>query len=223
MMEDWPAMKKWNFDFFRQNFSDREVEVQFGRDSDANYELNKDAHKRMMKFGEYVDLVEKSGRTNDFYMTAYNESHNTKILAELWDDIVQIPEYLATRSNNKGYLWFGPQGTITPFHHDLTNNFMAQIMGRKRLRLIPACEIMNVYNDKHCFTPVDARNIDLQRFPNMSNAQVLECVLAPGELLFLPVGCWHFVEGLDISMTITFTNFKWDNDFFIDYPEARDF
>lgn len=223
MMEDWPAMKKWNFDFFRQHFSDREVEVQFGRESNANYELNKDAHKRRMKFGEYVDLVEKTSRSNDFYMTAYNDSHNSRVLSGLWDDIVQIPEYLESRPDNRGFMWFGPAGTLTPFHHDLTNNFMAQIMGRKRLRLIPACEIANVYNHQHCFTAVDARNVDLQRFPNMARAQILDCVLAPGEVLFLPVGCWHFVEGLDTSITITFTNFKWDNDFFTEYPEIRDF
>lgn len=223
MMEDWPARTKWNFDFFRQTLGDREVEVQFGREKNANYELDKDAHKRIMKFGEYVDLVEKAGRTNDFYMTAYNESRNTKALKELWNDIVQIPEYLVTRPDNGGYLWFGPAGTLTPFHHDLTNNFMAQIMGRKRLRLIPPCEIANVYNDRHCFTQVDARNVDLQRFPAMANAQILDCMLEPGELLFLPVGCWHFVEGLDVSMTITFTNFKWDNDFLAAYPQSHDF
>jgi hypothetical protein len=48
-------------------------------------------------------------------------------------------------------------------------------------------------------------------------------MLEPGELLFLPVGCWHFVEGLDVSITITFTNFKWDNDFLAAYPQHHDF
>ena len=43
--------------------------------------------------------------------------------------------------------------------------------------------------------------------------QILECVLNPGEILFLPVGCLHFVEGLDVSVTVSFTNFVFDNDF----------
>jgi len=223
MMDDWPAMKKWNLDYFRERFADREVEVQFGRDADQDYELNNEAHKRRMKFGEYVDLVKSSGRTNDFYMTANNDSMNRQALTELWADVVQVPQYLNNEPNNRGFFWFGPAGTLTPFHHDLTNNFMAQVMGRKRLRLIPACEIANVYNNRHCFTPVDGRKIDLQRFPDMAKAQVLECVLSPGEILFLPVGCWHFVEGLDITVTIAFTNFRWDNDFYSNYPEFRDF
>ncbi|HYD79265.1 MAG TPA: cupin-like domain-containing protein [Paucimonas sp.] len=223
MMEDWPARKKWNLDYFRGRFGRREVEVQFGRNADAEYEMNNVAHKRRMRFGEYVDLVENAGRTNDFYMTANNDGMNRRALAELWNDVVQVPEYLAPDPRSRGFFWFGPAGTITPFHHDLTNNFMAQVMGRKRLRLIPACEIAHLYNHRHCFTQVDGRDIDLQRFPAMATAQVTECVLEPGEILFLPVGCWHFVEGLDISITIAFTNFKWDNDFFSNYPERRDF
>ncbi len=223
MMDDWPALKKWDLDFFQQHFASRIVEVQFGRNDDADYEMNSIAHKRKMTFGEYVDLVRHAGVSNDFYMTANNDSLNRQALGELWDDIVQIPEYLSQTEGGRGFFWFGPTGTVTPFHHDLTNNFMAQVMGRKRIRLIPACEIANVYNHRHCFTPVDARNIDLQKFPQMANAQVLECEIGPGEILFLPVGCWHYVEGLETSVTIAFTNFLWDNDFFSNYPEYREF
>lgn len=223
MMDDWPAMRKWNLDYFRRRFGAREVEVQFGRDADALYEMNSVAHKRRMKFGEYVDLVQSAGRTNDFYMTANNDSRNRDALNELWDDIVQVPDYFSSQPNNRGFFWFGPAGTVTPFHHDLTNNFVAQVVGRKRLRIMPACEVANVYNHQHCFTQVDGCNIDLARFPDMAKAQVLECVLEPGEMLFLPVGCWHLVEGLDISVMIAFTNFRWDNDFYSDYPEHREF
>jgi len=88
---------------------------------------------------------------------------------------------------------------------------------------VPACEIANMYNQRHCFTPVDGRDIDFRRFPDVARAQVLECVLEPGEVLFLPVGCWHFVEALDVSITVAFTNFRWDNDFYSNYPAERDF
>ena len=60
---------------------------------------------------------------------------------------------------------------------------------------------------------VDGADINFDRFPLMQHAQVLDCVLNPGEILFLPVGCWHYVEGLDVSVTVSFINFRWDNDF----------
>ncbi|KRE88693.1 cupin [Frateuria sp. Soil773] len=222
-MDGWPALQRWNLAYFRQRFGERTVEVQFGRSADADYELNSIAHKRAMRFGEYVDLVERAGKSNDFYMTANNDSTNRQALAELWDDIEQIPEYLDASNGGGGFFWFGPAGTITPFHHDLTNNFMAQVVGRKRLLLMPACELANVYNHRHCFTPVDGGAVDLARFPNMARAQVMECVIGPGEILFLPVGCWHYVEALDTSVTMAFTNFRWDNDFYSNYPKEHDF
>ncbi|MET3130029.1 hypothetical protein AAKU55_000270 [Oxalobacteraceae bacterium GrIS 1.11] len=223
MMDDWPAMQKWSLDYFQDHFAEREVEVQFGRNADEHYELNSIAHKRKMAFGAYVDLVRQCGSSNDFYMTANNDSLNRQALTELWGDIGQLPQYLRQGEERSGFFWFGPAGTVTPFHHDLTNNFMAQVMGRKRLRIIPACEVAHVYNQRHCFSQVDGRNIDLQRFPEMAKVQVLECVLEPGEILFLPVGCWHFVEGLDVSATVAFTNFRWDNDFYSNYPARHDF
>lgn len=223
MLDDWPAMTKWSLDYFEANFGERQVQVQHRRNSDARYEINKTAHQMTMSFGDFVRQVRTAGRENDVYMTAYNEGPNRQALAELWDDIVQVPEYLSDAGTSQGFLWLGPAGTITPFHHDLTNNFMAQVLGRKRVLVIPACEIAHVYNTEHCFSAVDGRAIDLTKYPLMRDVRVLECTLNPGEILFLPVGCWHFVEALDVSATVSFTNFRWDNDFTAEYPRLQAF
>lgn len=211
----------WALERLQQRFGERMVEVQFGRNADPDYEMNSIAHKRTMRFGDYVELVASSGHTNDFYMTANNDRQNRQALHELWDDVPKLTDYLT--DNQAGFFWLGPAGTVTPFHHDLTNNFMIQLSGRKRVRLIAPCETPKLYNQRHCFTPVDGRAIDTQRFPAMAGVPVPECVLEPGEVLFLPVGWWHFVEALDISITVSATHFKWDNDFYSSYPTNHDF
>lgn len=221
MLDDCAARDKWTLDYLGAHLGEREVEVQFGRDADPDYELNSQTHKRRVRFGDYVELVRASGHTNDFYMTANNDAQNRDALRELMDDLPPLAEYL--NQEGRGFFWFGPAGTLTPFHHDLTNNFMIQIAGRKRVRLIAPCYVPKLYNQRHCFTPVDGRNIDVQRFPLMADVPVIDCVLEPGEILFLPVGWWHFVEALDITITISTTNFRWDNDFYSDYPNNRDF
>lgn len=213
MLDNWPAMHRWNFDYLRQHFGEREVEVQMGRNRDVDYEINSPQHKQLIRFGDYIDMVLLAGNSNDFYMTANNSSRNKQALRELWQDIELIPEYLDPDSEQDGFFWFGPAGTRTPFHHDLTNNFLAQVMGRKHVKLIPACELANVYNHKHCYTPVDGSMLDFERFPLLREVQLLECILEPGELLFLPVGCWHYVEGLDPSISMSFINFRLDNDY----------
>lgn len=211
MLDDWPALHGWHNDYLRR-WAEREVEVQFGRSQDANYEVNQPQLRRTMRFGDYLALIEAQPQSNDFYMTANNSSQNRQALRELWEDIGPLADYLDGQAG-QGFLWFGPAGTKTPLHHDLTNNFMAQLRGRKLVRLVPAVELGQLYNDLHCYSQLDASALDLQRFPKAAQAQWLDVVLAPAEILFLPVGCWHYVEALDVSITLSFTNFRWDNDF----------
>jgi hypothetical protein len=216
MMDDWPAMTRWNLDFFDENFGDREVEVQMGRDASPNYEIESGNFARRILFREFVELVRTSGKTNDFYLTANNDSFNRKALNELWNDIVYVPEYLR-HEPSAGFFWMGPAGTITPFHHDLTNNFMAQVIGKKRLKIVPSWDMPLMRNHRHCFSLVDGRQLPALPRPPFEQPQVLECTIDRGEILFLPIGCMHFVEGLEISVTMSFTNFVFDNDFYSYY------
>jgi hypothetical protein len=212
MMDDWPAMRKWSLDYFAEKFGDREVEVQLNRDASPNYEIQSDRHSGRLRFGEFIEKVRNAGQTNDFYLTANNDSSNRKALPELWDDIVQIPEYL--RSDQPGgFFWMGPAGTVTPFHHDLTNNFMAQVLGRKLLKIAPSWDIPLMQNHYHVFSQVDGRVVPPAPRAPFDQPQILECVLHPGEVLFLPIGSVHYVQGLDITVTVSFTNFAVDNDF----------
>ncbi len=217
MMDDWPALQTWTPANLGERFGHREVEIQVGRTRNQRYEMEATRHKQQMLFSQYVDLVVNGGSTNDYYMTANNSSRNYEALHELWSDVVQIPEYLDGNSPQKGFFWFGPQGTITPLHHDLTNNFMAQVYGRKLVRLVPSCDLPRVYNEHHCYSKVDAGNIDSRQFPDFANCRVIDCEIGPGEILFLPIGWWHYVVGLEISITMSFTNFVFDNDFYSFY------
>ena len=211
-MADWPALSKWTPDYFVERWGEQEVEVQTKRDSDPIFEIQAQAHTEPLRFAEFIDRI-RNVRSNDLYMTARNSGKNRDALAGLWEDIGQLPEYLAPTQPAPGYFWLGPAGTVTPTHHDLTNNMMAQVIGRKRVLIASIIHLPHLYNHLHVYSQVDLANLDFERFPELRSVRVQECILEPGELLFLPVGCWHKVEALDLSATMTFTNFKFDNDF----------
>jgi hypothetical protein len=209
---DWPALERWNDpEYLKAKNGEAIVEVQANRESDSDYELNSVKHKKDMKFGDFVDIIESGVETNDWYMTANNTGKNLDALRALREDIL-YPDYL-TNDKDQGFFWYGPKGVVTPIHHDLTNNFMAQVRGRKLVRIVAPFESAHVYNNRHCFSPVDLFNVDYERFPAMKDVAVIDVEIGPGDLFFLPVGWWHAVRGLDISMTMTFTNFVYPNEF----------
>jgi hypothetical protein len=68
-------------------------------------------------------------------------------------------------------------------------------------------------NDFHCYSRIDGRTLAAAANPGVEEPQVLECTLHPGEILFLPVGWMNFIEAIELSVTVSFTNFILDNDF----------
>jgi ribosomal protein L16 Arg81 hydroxylase len=136
----------------------------------------------------------------------------------LWSDFLPFPEYLRpAAAGRRSFLWFGPAGTVTPLHHELSNLLLAQVSGRMRIRLVPAAERSFVY-PRGVFSDVDAEAPDLARYPAFRQATVIDVVILPGEVLFVPVGWWHHVRALDVSVTISFTNFVFPNHFTWEQP-----
>ncbi|MGH7140934.1 MAG: cupin-like domain-containing protein, partial [Pirellulales bacterium] len=222
MMDDWPAMRRWTPDYLKRLLGDEEVEVMAGRADDPNYEINCHEHRRKLSFGQYVDMVHSGTETNDYYLVANNGFLRRPKPKQLLADVVMFEEYLDARLADGGvFFWYGPAGTVTPLHHDTSNIFMAQVRGQKRVKLISANDAEFLYNDIGVFSPVDCEAPDLARWPQFANVEIHELVLAPGEVLFIPVGWWHHVRALDVSITVSFTNFAFANHYEWSMPQVR--
>jgi ribosomal protein L16 Arg81 hydroxylase len=116
----------------------------------------------------------------------------------------------------KQFLWFGPKGAISPLHGDRLNVFMTQVIGRKRVKLISSEALHLVYNFENFagfFSEVDVEKPDLERYPRFAEPEIIDVVLEPGEALLIPVGWWHHVRSLDVSISVSLTNFLFQNDF----------
>jgi Cupin-like domain len=218
LVDHWPALKKWSLEYLAEKVGNSIVELQGERTTADDYELAKDRHKRMLPMRAVLDAMRQGGASNDFYVTAYNDTTNKHSLAPLWEDLGDV-SILRPTGGRDGFFWLGPKGTLTPFHHDLTNNLLVQVMGRKRVHMVPSWEVGRMQNRVHCFSgrsPADWGDSD-------DLPPLLECVIGPGDALLLPIGWWHHVEALDASISMSFTNFAADNDFFSDYPEDTRF
>ena len=214
IVDRWPALTRWSLDHFASIAGDAVVEAQVERERDPDYELAKDDHRRLVRFSEFIDWLRKDEPSNDIYLTAYNSGTNAAALAPLWDDLAPIA-LLESRPQD-GFFWLGPRGTLTPWHHDLTNNLLVQVMGRKRVRMAPPWGFDRMRNSRHCFS--DWANEALPAGPGDADTPpILETIIGPGEAIFLPVGWWHQVEALDLSVSMSFTSFRRSNAHVEDY------
>lgn len=220
-LADWPALRLWTPQYLKDKVGARLIEFQGGRTANPRFEMDKDVHRREALFDVFMDRILSGEVGNDAYITAYNSARNAQPLSALTGDLGFLDKFLDPGAPcADGMMWIGPAGTRTSLHHDLTNNFIAQIVGRKRLTILPASEVGRLYNHPHVFSEVAdlEAELDLVRYPRLAGARAYPVTLEPGEVLFMPLAWWHQVTALDFSVTLTYTNFLWPNDGHVGYP-----
>lgn len=222
---DWPALTRWSPAWLKERFGDLQVQVQDGRDANPHYEQERDAHRHMTTMAAFVDRVLAGGPSNDYYLTANNDLLRQPEFAQLLEDIGTLPPIcdraLLPRLSN---VWFGPAGTVSPLHHDRMMLFHTQVVGRKRWRLVSPLETPRVYNRSRVYSEVDIDAPDLERHPLFGQVgTLLDVVVEPGETMFLPLGWWHHVTSLDVSLSFGFWNLDLPQQFEYHDPGVYDF
>lgn len=211
LMQNWKAPSLWTPEYLKARYGSETVEITAERDSDPMYEFNIENHNRKVLFSDYVDMVTDRGESNDYYLIARNHVLEQKGMIGLLEDIEAFPEYLNAKTPENIRLWFGPAGAVSQLHCDTTNVLMAQVYGRKRIKLIPSNQLHLVYSLRGTYSQVDCENPDYEKYPLFKNATTIELLLEPGEVLFLPVGWWHHVRALDISISLSMVDFVFPN------------
>lgn len=147
------------------------------------------------------DLEEISSIADHFHQPYFMRSRN------LLDRL--MPETRRGLFNKHTFAFIGPKGSLSQLHndHDHTHSYLSQVIGRKKLVLFSPAEAHLVAKvDRFGFTiggsGVDPRKPDLKRFPHLMDAHPFECVLEPGDLLFLPSGWLHCAYGLTAGVSV---------------------
>ncbi|KAF3331116.1 putative lysine-specific demethylase JMJD5 isoform X1 [Carex littledalei] len=201
-MEHWPASTKWkNINYLKQIAGDRTVPVEVGK----NYVCT-EWKQELITFSQFLERMGSHNPENTTYLAQHPLFDQIRQLKE---DIL-VPDYCYAGGGVLKPLnaWFGPVGTVTPLHHDPHDNILAQVVGRKYIRLYPASLSDELYpHDESMLintSQVDLDHIDTAAFPKIENLEFMDCILDEGEMLYIPRKWWHYVRSLSTSFSVSF-------------------
>lgn len=224
--QDWPAIRSWSPEYFRSHYPQAKVAFNSWKTTEPTNDPTDYYRKRKRRtttFGEFIDAMNSGRQDSRDYISQFPIF---KEVPQLQDDIGSLEPYMniprvypaaiQAKLRKAPTLWLGPAGIVTPVHFDSAHNLLVQIHGHKKLLLIPPQQSRNLYYPclslGHVnFSPVDVEAPDYERFPLFKQATPLEVLLAPGEILFIPVRWWHYARALEPTISLNFWWFSADS------------
>src|SRR5256885_3422645 len=205
-MSKWRALRHWNEEFFRtSDVSERMIPVEKYINGDRyNFPLWANRPSESMKLRDYLNLV-FSDENKNYYCA---DQDIDWVLPELWGD-VEYPDLFDRQQLLRTTLYLGRDTISAAHYHPDTQVVLSQIVGSKRFVFWAPDDIDNLY-PAPWYTPnfnwsrVDFNAPDVERrYPKLKHAQRIECVVEPGEMIFVPIHWWHLVYGDGFSVSVT--------------------
>lgn len=128
-----------------------------------------------------------------------------------WKWLNEVQRELGFGKLSDNLLLIGERGAVTHCHYDEQHNLYAQLYGRKRAMLISPAHWNKLYPfpvghaaDRQ--SQVDAYEPNLARYPRFAEVEGVDCVLEPGDILYMPEMWFHMFENKyePHSMSVTF-------------------
>ncbi len=203
LSHQWPAYKKWTWDYFKEVVGNVQVGVYNNTRAGAKMPVN--GADDYMKFGKYLDLIRKGPvELRIFLFNIF------KYAPQVIDD-VNFPEHLA-RGFLKKYpmLFVGGAGSIAHMHYDIdmSHIFHTQFIGRKRVLLLNNNQSPFIYRMPSTVESAASfvdwhETMDTEHFPALKYAQAYQAILDHGDTMFMPSGYWHHMQYIDSGFALS--------------------
>ncbi|XP_028291729.1 tRNA wybutosine-synthesizing protein 5 isoform X4 [Gouania willdenowi] len=192
-----PCLHKWTVDYLRRKGGSKQVKIHVSTVPQMDF-LRKNFVYKTLPFNEFVKRASENKHT-DFFLSE-NESYYLRSLGE---DVRKEPADLSRQFPELSEdfhipSFFEPEQFFSSVfrisscalqlwtHYDVMDNLLAQVTGVKRVVLFSPQNALHLYlsGDKSEVLDIDAP--DLKLYPEFVKAKRYECVLEPGDLLFIP-------------------------------------
>jgi hypothetical protein len=193
-----PAGKLWTFDYLDKKIGDHIIGV-IDNSKKKNTALTSPDLK--MKFSEFSAIIRRDQETS-YRIFAFNMFREFPEMRKEFP----TPEIINGVLGNLGLTFFGGKNTTVRFHFDIdcSGVLMTQVIGRKRVILIPPVYDKLLYKVPFAsFSLIDLEKPDYEKFPGLNYVKGYDFILQPGDALFMPGRFWHFNTYLEGGMAIS--------------------
>ncbi|KAL4224639.1 JmjC domain-containing protein 7 [Mactra antiquata] len=223
-LNHWPAMKKWKDNYLREKIGDTVVTVAVTPNgyadaiTDGKFVM---PEQRMMKFGEFLDIMaDPSSKTGVFYVQKQNSNLTDEfvsIMGDVESDISWGSEAFG-KSPDAVNFWMGDNRAVTSMHRDHYENLYCVIKGWKKFILHPPTDLPFIpyetyqagvfkETDEGTFiieddddtgqvpwVTIDPLCPDIEMYPQYNKSSPIEVTIYPGQILYLPSLWFHHVQ-----------------------------
>lgn len=204
LASSWPAMGKWDFDFFSATYGDIDVQVTLPGGKQETRRLA--AYLAELREDGSSEAVERP------YLRGWYYEHDApRLAADLWpagafhevafqDFFKKLPK---RHHPDFHWLFIGCAGAKTPLHVDpsLTDAWLTQLYGRKRFVLCAPCELPRLLRRENGL-PVGKGLVNIEEVYKRG-VRTFEVVLEPGDTIYVPAFWAHYVECITESISVT--------------------
>jgi hypothetical protein len=190
LMNEWPALQKWSWNYLVRKCGNAQVVVDSYNSKRA----------RKVTFIEFVEMMKANQESvqQPIYLQEWLYMATCPQLAE---DLPELPiaqydfrrNLFGEKISTNHQLWIGQKGATTRIHQDsyFIDVMHAQILGEKHWCIMsPEATLERAESGEFLF----------EKLVNDPSVQILQCVLKPGDVLYLPAQWWHRIKLLSDSI-----------------------
>ncbi|XP_014239313.1 tRNA wybutosine-synthesizing protein 5-like [Cimex lectularius] len=196
------CIKKWTVDYLAEALGENEVKVHVSPVGNMSF-INKNFTYKTLRFDEFIRRAAAEKNTKWFlceneryYLRSTGSDRRGKDVANVEKQFPQIsrdikyPELFDKSDFFSSVFRIGSCGVQIWTHYDIMDNILLQISGEKRVVLFSPHDTQHMYlnGDKSEVLDIDCPNVE--KFPNFVKATQYECIMKPGDVLYIPA-LWH--------------------------------
>jgi lysine-specific demethylase 8 len=201
LVESWPARHAWQPDRLRDRYGQRRVTALMNLPgAGVLYPQDQKGYERDLSFAAFIDAMMTADPGSPCYL-AYQRAEELLDMADCDFAGLLGP---ADHGGTDTRVWIGSAGTRSMLHADLKDNLFCQISGEKSVTLLSWQDSRAAYPfpDNLVNSQIDVARPDLAAFPKLRDATFYSGTVSPGDVVYIPRGCWHDIRSLTPSVSV---------------------